>query len=347
MTPDSYPGAIVGSSPATVAGALAARQFRVKPRTAEDVDGTGPVRGLLEPAVWRELEREHREQVDALTADRRQRADGHRPHPVEDFLFTYYALSPAQLRRWHPGAQVGLIAAGERADWRFHRTLGPAGPDGPTVAADPVRFLAARGRSVAFIRNLLRTTSSATPQFGCFGLHEWAMVFESDQRRHLDWPLRLGQDATDDVVRTHQIRCSHFDAFRFFTPTAAPRNLLMPNLWSRDRMEQPGCLHASMDLYKWAYRLAPMLSSALLLDCFRLARDIRAIDMRASPYDLTDLGYAPITIETPAGKAEYVTAQREFSERGQQLRRRLIRELDVAFAGMEIPDPGTEPKRAD
>ena len=32
--------------------------------------------------------------------------------------------------------------------------------------------------------------------------------------------------------------------------------------------------------------------------------------MRASPYDLTELGYQPVPIETAAGKAEYVAAQR-------------------------------------
>ena len=29
-------------------------------------------------------------------------------HPVEDFLFTYYSLRPAALRRWHPGYGVAL-----------------------------------------------------------------------------------------------------------------------------------------------------------------------------------------------------------------------------------------------
>jgi hypothetical protein len=36
---------------------------------------------------------------------------------------------------------------------------------------------------------------------------------------------------------------------------------------------------------------------------FRLARDVRELDMRASPYDLADLGYPPVRIETPEGRA--------------------------------------------
>ena len=45
--------------------------------------------------------------------------------------------------------------------------------------------------------------------------------------------------------------------------------------------EQPGCLHAGMDLYKHAYRLTPLVASELVADCFELARDIRVLDMRA------------------------------------------------------------------
>ena len=58
--------------------------------------------------------------------------------------------------------------------------------------------------------------------------------------------------------------------------------------------EQPGCVHAGMDLYKWAAKLGPLIESSLLLDCFALAVDARVLDMRASPYDLRDFGFAPI-----------------------------------------------------
>lgn len=45
------------------------------------------------------------------------------------------------------------------------------------------------------------------------------------------------------------------------------------------------------DLYKWAYKLSPLVPSELVADCFALARKIRTLDVRASPYDLADLGY--------------------------------------------------------
>ena len=89
-------------------------------------------------------------------------------------------------------------------------------------------------------------------------------------------------------------------------------------------MEQPGCLHAGMDVYKWATKLGPAVPGDLLLDCFELARDIRTLDMQASPYDVTTYGLDPVAIETPEGKAEYVARQRGFAERGNALRERLV-----------------------
>jgi hypothetical protein len=136
--------------------------------------------------------------------------------------------------------------------------------------------------------------------------------------------LRLGSGGTDSVVEALGVRCGHFDAFRFFTEDARPRNELRPTRENQRQLEQPGCLHANMDLYKWAYKLAPFVPSELIADCFELAVDIRTLDMRASPYDLTGLGYSPVPIETPEGRAEYVRAQAGFARRSAPLRERLI-----------------------
>jgi hypothetical protein len=83
-----------------------------------------------------------------------------------------------------------------------------------------------------------------------------------------------------------------------------------------------------MDLYRWAYTFDPYVAAELVADCFALARDIRVLDMRASPYDLTGLGYQPVRIETPTGRAEYVRGQQGFTARGAVLRQRLVDELD-------------------
>ncbi|WNV75404.1 3-methyladenine DNA glycosylase [Geodermatophilus sp. DSM 44513] len=276
----------------------------------------------LPAAEWTAQVRGHAERVDALTAGHRARRAAGTRHPVEDFLFEYYSARPAQLRRWHPGAGVVLEPAADgpapHASWRWYAT----GDDG-AVALDRAAFLADRGDTVAFVARLLAATAGRPAFTGCFGLHEWAMVYRDDGHRH-PLPLRLGQAGTDAVVEAHPVRCSHVDAFRFFTPAAVGRNKLQPTRATQVELEQPGCLHATMDVYKWAYKLGPAVPGELLLDCFVLAADVRVLDMRASPYDLRSAGYQPVAIETPEGKAQYVAAQRGFAHRGAQLRARLL-----------------------
>jgi hypothetical protein len=284
------------------------------------------VTAVVPEADWRLTEAEHEAQVDGWTAGRRARAPRGERHPVDDFLWTYYRHRPAQLRRWHPGAGVVLAGPGARSrlGWRWYREV-----DGG-VGVDVAAFLGDRGESVRWVRGLLSATAGRPAQLGCFGLHEWAMVYRQQpgEQRHEDWPLRLTQRETDAVVESQPVRCSHFDAFRFFTPAARPLNLLQPSRESQVQLEQPGCLHAGMDLYKWAARLSPVASSSLVRDCFALAREIRELDMRASPYDLSGLGLSPVRVETPAGRAEYAAAQRAFSVRGQVLRGALLTVCD-------------------
>ncbi|RJK98226.1 3-methyladenine DNA glycosylase [Vallicoccus soli] len=280
---------------------------------------------LAEP-VWRARRAAHEARVDAWTAGHRERARTGRAHPVEDFLFTYYSQRPARLRRWSPGA--GVVCAGGD---ELLGTPGFVAVDGG-AAVEPLP--AARRAAAASVRTLLARTAGRAPSYGCFGLHEWAMVHRQEQAevRHAAWPLRLGPKGTTAVVERSRVRCSHVDAFRFFTPTARPLNELQPTRATQADLEQPGCLHATMDLYKWAYKHSPQVPSELVGDCFALAREVRELDMRASPYDLSALGYAPVAVEEPAGRAEYAAAQRAFAERAAPLRARLVAALDALLA---------------
>jgi hypothetical protein len=83
-----------------------------------------------------------------------------------------------------------------------------------------------------------------------------------------------------------------------------------------------------MDLYKWCYKLGPLIASELLADCLELAADARELDMRASPYDLRGYGFEPIAVETPAGRAVYVRAQQRVAERAAPLRATLAERCD-------------------
>lgn len=340
-------------------------------RPPEPRDAVGP--DILAGDAWLPLATAHAERADALTAGWRERKARGEKHAVEDFLFTYYPTRPAQLRRWHPGAGVTLAPAAtrpddvapllaERASWRWYRSATDGG-----VTLDVDAFLTDRGDTVRYARDLLAATASRPATLGCFGLHEWAMVYRDhaqgrDHRHPL--PLRLGAHGTDEVVATHPVRCSHFDAFRFFTPEAVSLNKLQPTRDTQPALEQPGCLHANMevlvplagtatdeaqpltretqvlyeqpgclhaamDCYKWAMKLGPAVPGDLLLDTFELAREIRYTDMQASPYDVSTYGLEPIAIETPEGKREYVRLQRGFAERSNSLRARLIEVCDA------------------
>jgi len=274
---------------------------------------------LSEPC-WQALRAAHRERVRRWVAPHRERRSRGEQHPVHDFLFDYYHHTPGQLERWHPG--LGRALAGAGADEYlalsgYHRL-----PEG--VTADPAWLKPERREAVRWIGSLLRGIEARPPAFGCFGLHEWAMVYRAPEVRHAAWPLRYDGERLARIVESLPIRCSHFDAFRFFTEAARPLNRLQPTRATSARLEQHGCLHANMDLYKWAFKLAPFTPSEWIADAFALALEIREIDMRASPYDLRALGFEPIPVETAEGRAGYEAHQRRFSERGRGLRQRLI-----------------------
>jgi hypothetical protein len=272
---------------------------------------------VLPEAEWRSRAAAHRQRMRRFTGPHRERKQRGEAHPVLDFLFTYYSYRPARLEEWHPGPGVVLLGG---ADY-----LGRPGyvehPGGARLDPAALPRLAPTAR---FVRTLLTATAGRPPRLSCFGLHEWAMVYRSPAPRHAAVPLRLGAAATDAVVASLPLHCTHHDAFRFFTPAARPRNAVTPERTDQVDHEQPGCLHATMDLYKWAYKLAPATPADLVAACFELASDVRELDMRASPYDLAALGYPPVLIETPAGRAAYARAQAGFAQRAAPLRGRLV-----------------------
>jgi hypothetical protein len=283
---------------------------------------------VLDEPDWTTRERMHQKRADDFLEPHLRRAGTGEPHPVWDFLFTYYSLRPRQLRRWHPG--YGVVLAGESRRFLdrggYGRRLG-----GVTVTRE---HLLARADTVRFIAGLLSATASRPARLNCFGLHEWAMVYRASTVRHGQVPLRLGAAGTDAVVESMPLRCSHFDAYRFFTEPAVARNADELTRDTQIATEQPGCLHAAMDCYKWAFKLGPLVESELVMDCLELAADARELDMRASPYDLRGYGFEPIAIETPAGRAEYVRAQQDIAERAAPLREALADRCDELLSAV-------------
>jgi hypothetical protein len=275
--------------------------------------------------VWRSERDDLRRRVRPWTTDRLERGRHGEKHPVYDFLFEYYSYRPAHLERYSPGLNITLEGA-QLADVNWPK-LFTVHADGITLQPNPalIRRLPAVRWGVRF----LCATLERDPTFHCFGLHEWAMVYRADEVRHQQTPLRLPPNEIAAYVESQRLTCTHFDAFRFFTPTAAPLNRHQLDRYDVTAHDQPGCLHVNMDLYKWAFHIAPLTSSRIVIDAFDLARRAREIDMRASPYDLTHLGFEPIPIETKSGREEYIAHQRQLYEASQPLRARLLHEYEA------------------
>jgi hypothetical protein len=282
---------------------------------------------VLQEAEWQALAQAHEQAVGPYIDAYRKRRDSRQKHPVHDFLFAYYQTNRAVLRRWRPAAYQFLGGKAARAfleDDRYCETE-------YGVGLNLRRMEDSVAERLRWVRSLIGAAKSRQPRFNCFGLHEWAMVYKANEVRHETTPLRLSPQEVAKVVEDSAIRCSHWDAFRFFTPEARPLNELSPGRDERELNEQFGCIHFNMDLYRWTYKGSPWLGSELLRACFELALEARELDMRASPYDLSEYGYRAIYIETASGREEYRAEQQRIYRNGQVLADRLLEECAFAL----------------
>ena len=295
---------------------------------------------VLSEAEWTARRDAHADRVRRWTGPHHERKAAGRKHPVLDFLFSYYSHRPSRLERWHPGP--GVVLEGDAAlaylKWPVYRRTAEG------VTLDVGAFARERANTIAFAGRLLAATAARAPRLGCFGLHEWAMVYRQrpEQVRHDAWPLRLGSDGTD---RGGRVAAGAVRALR-----------RVPLLHPEARAAATRCSRPARPRSTWSSRAActptwtstngptswhPATPSELVADCFELAARVRELDMRASPYDLADLGYEPVPIETAEGRAEYVRQQGAFAEAAAPLRARLIeltRVLADTAAG-SVPEP--------
>src|SRR5439155_1210221 len=165
--------------------------------------------------AWLRARDAYRSRMRPWVESRLRRRSRHDQHPVHDFLFEYYSFRPAQLLRWSPGPDAVLEDA-------FPNDLGWAefvSCNGGIVlpaSAFPTQRLPYLRWAIAY----LEATLARKPAFGCFGMHEWAMVYRDPNVRHRNVPLRLTRAETDAVVEGLPLACTHFDAFRFFSAAA-------------------------------------------------------------------------------------------------------------------------------
>lgn len=287
----------------------------------------------LNEAKWRKLAHAHYAQATAYTAGPRLRRDHNKPHPVEDFLFNYYPYPIALLEQWHPGYGV-VLKFSDPESLPAHLKNRRYQIDADSCYLDLNLMDEKERQRLQWIKELLEATQRHIPNFACHGLHEWAMVYRAEEIRHAAIaPLRLPQAEIDELVSSRPITCTHFDAFRFFANQAKPLNRYSLSLDTRHENEQPGCVHANMDLYKWAAKAMPWIGSEIFLETFQLASQLRDLDMRASPYDLSAWNVVPIKIETSEGRKTYETEQRRLADIASNLRERLIHVIKRLTAG--------------
>ncbi len=278
----------------------------------------------MHPSEWLPLAQAHRERVEPWVSGRLERQPRGDKNAVEDFLFDYYPYSPGKLSTWHPG--YGVILEGTQA--RQYLALSGYRAEGDGVTAD-IAWLARRRERLEQAIAILRATATRPPVRGCFALHEWAMTYRLTQEelRHSALPLRVSPEVIGETIENLGLRCTHLDAYRFFTAPAVPLNTVTPTRDTQVDHEQPGCIHAAMDLYKYAFWFSPLVPSDLVVDCFANAARARELDMRSSPYDVTRFGLTAIRVETPEGRQEYAHEQRLLMEDTAPLRGRVIATL--------------------
>ena len=299
-----------------------------------------PKQDLIPESEWHRRREEHRLAIAPITEAFRARRTRGEAHPVYDFLFTYYNFSTMKLERWHPGIGFTLECGGAEDPRVQELVANPLYVESARgIAIDPAQVRSPMLKQLFAARDLCTAVQNRPKRFSCFGLHEYAMVYRSENIRH-PYPLRLSAEALAAFVESQTICCSHFDAFRFFTPKATPLNVLQPRSDTRLELEQGGCIHVNMDLYRWGYKLSPLISSELLRSCFTLAVAAREIDMKASPYDIISLGFEPIPVETPNGREIYIEEQRKLAVRADQLRVDLLREIERILSF--LPNPVAE-----
>lgn len=305
---------------------------------------------VLNKIQWQTLATNHADTISSLVypSPSKKGMQQVSTHPIFNFLHHYYDFSVQKISKYSPGVKV-LLEGASAADFSPKGSLHhkyaeiyesdtlDGSMDGRVSGVCYVpRNIPTSGPSnhdvLSRSLNILTATAARPGFYGCFGLHEWAMLYtgrKSGQlpRHQENLPLRVDEVTINNLVESRRLSCTHFDAWRFFHPEAQALNIHNPmSRQLQNELEQPACIHANMDLFKYAYLLYPLLPASLLVESLLLALDARTIDMRASPYDVrayTD-NALPIAVETDTGRKLYIQCQEELATRASAIRTSLI-----------------------
>lgn len=285
-------------------------------------------------------------------------------NPIFNFLHTYYRYPTNKVLNYSPGLGVQMEGVSVK-DVHHSKATHPAQAGPPITAMSTTGCLSPYGlsldessgmahynganvvkekevRKLKNFMNILTESSMRQPVFNCYGLHEWAMLYSGRRdgvqspdlmNKHQKVPLRVSQEVIDELVEGQKngcsLKCTHYDAYRFFHPSSQGINSIT-NLSrkTQTQYEQGGCIHATMDLFKYAFTLYPFCNAELLRKTLHLALAARKIDMRSSPYEvseyLSEEEKAPLRVETVEGRRKFAVEQESLYHRSMPVRAALI-----------------------
>ncbi|GAX18671.1 hypothetical protein FisN_10Hh116 [Fistulifera solaris] len=297
---------------------------------------------ILRESVWRTAAAQHAEHVHELLRPGLSNDALDAKHPVYNFFIEYYGMKGAKgvrkLKQWSLPTYPVFLEGAKLDDLGDLLPLRGASVQSAGISYCPSNYYLSSedlvGPASAFVwyYKVLQQSTQRDPVLHCYNLHEWAMQYHppgspppqsGKYQKHL--PLRVDRDTLNAAVERNGVCCTHYDALRFFAPTALPLNTVP--LVSRDQQlinEQPACLHATMDLFKMITKLQPFISADLKLRCLSLAVQARRLDVAASPYDASAYGITAIPIETSDGRSLYKKKQLQLLKESQPVRLELL-----------------------
>jgi hypothetical protein len=205
-----------------------------------------------------------------------------RNHPIYNFIFIYFFFNQKILFQYSPGMNVEIEMESDieqLASLNLVPELQPIDPHSSHYFHISFQQKKITKKFLQRTLTLLKSVESKLPSFWCFGLHEWAMLYHSSQlpsstpkpssSLFQSLPLRVTAQQIESLINPSssstqpsplpRLRCTHFDAIRFFTPSSLPLNAITPTPTRKTvhQFDQPGCVHVNMDLFKYGICLLP------------------------------------------------------------------------------------------
>lgn len=159
---------------------------------------------------WHKQRAEYAGSIVPFTSNYRQRKGKGLSHPIYDSDLPITLFLQPSLKR-HPGYGAVLEVKDEsQAKELLENPLYKKKQSGASLLNIFLSIEKIRERELkqlTWISTLSRNINQRAPRFSCLGLHEWAMVYKSQE--HHPYPLRLSNSEIESFLDSSTIACSH------------------------------------------------------------------------------------------------------------------------------------------